>query len=211
VCRLLYVRSSRDFPIGDHLRALAHIAKHSKEYQGHGWGCAFLNDGEWRTYKNIRPIWEEEDLDRFGSSNLLIAHARSAFRNKGITIENNMPFRDDKYVFIFNGELRGVTIREKGRNGAEKIFNFVKRFDKGNMKAALERATGILGRRTEYIKAMNIIIADKEKAFVVSWLNEDPDYFTLRIKKGSELIICSEPYPGESDWADIPSRSVEVF
>jgi glutamine amidotransferase len=193
------------------LKALAHIAKHSKEYQGHGWGCAFLCDDEWRTYKNIQPIWAEDDLDRFGSSSLLIAHARSAFQNRGIVIENNMPFFDGRYIFIFNGELRGVRLLEKGRNGAEKIFNFIKRFDTGRMEAALRRATGIIEKRTEYIKAMNIIVADKEKAFVASWFNEDPDYFTLRVKKNDELIICSEPYPGVADWADIPNRSIEVF
>jgi len=36
-----------------------------------------------------------------------VAHARSAFEDKDIVVENNMPFTDGERVFIFNGELRG--------------------------------------------------------------------------------------------------------
>ena len=211
MCRLLYVRSKREFSIGEHLNALSRIAENSKEYQGHGWGCAYLHGGEWRIHKDIPPIWEDGDLERFGSTNLLIAHARSAFKNKGITIENNMPFCDGNYVFVFNGELRGVRLREKGRTGAEKIFQFIKRFATEDMEAAVKRATGIIDKRTEYVRAMNLIIADKERAYVACFFNEDPDYFTLRTKKNGLLIVCSEPYPGESDWTDIPNRSLSVF
>ena len=46
---------------------------------------------------------------------------------KGIKIENNMPFTGGNYVYVFNGELRGVRIKEKGRIGAEKIFNYINR------------------------------------------------------------------------------------
>ena len=211
MCRLLYARSEDELSIADHLVPFTHIAKNSKEYQGHGWGCAYLDRGEWRVYKNIQPIWEDPDLGRFGYTSLLIAHARSAFQNRGLTVENNMPFVDDRYVFVFNGELRGVRIRAEGRIGAEKIFNFIKRFDKGDMESALERATTVLGRRTEYIKAMNILVADKDKAYVASFFNEDPEYFTIHTKTNGVVIVCSEPYPGESNWVEVPNRSIKVL
>ena len=35
--------------MGPHLDVFAAIARDSREYQGHGWGCAWLGDGEWRT------------------------------------------------------------------------------------------------------------------------------------------------------------------
>ena len=38
--RLLTVRAKRPFAIASHLEKFARIAKNSKEYQGHGWGCA---------------------------------------------------------------------------------------------------------------------------------------------------------------------------
>ena len=111
MCRLLYVRAPSEYPIVQHLAIFAQIAKNSQEYQGHGWGCAYLRNGQWRTYHNILPIWED-DLTQFGSTALLLAHARSAFEDRDIDVRNNMPFFDGRYVFIFNGELRGVKIKE---------------------------------------------------------------------------------------------------
>ena len=61
MCRLLLVKSDRDFAIAEQLDRFAFIAKQSKEFQGHGWGCAYLENGAWKHYKNIQPIW----LDRF--------------------------------------------------------------------------------------------------------------------------------------------------
>lgn len=92
--------------MGEHLAAFTRVARNSREYQGHGWGCAWLEDGRWRLYHDIRPIWED-DWRPPGRTTLLLAHARSAFRDEGIRVENNMPFHDGERVFIFNGELHG--------------------------------------------------------------------------------------------------------
>ncbi|MCG8607921.1 class II glutamine amidotransferase, partial [bacterium] len=138
MCRLLLVRSQKPFSIREHLIQFSKISENSKEYQGHGWGCAYLHNQEWKLYKNIRPVWED-DLNGFGKTSLLLAHARSAFKNQQIAIENNMPFFNDRFMFIFNGELHGVRIKETGRTGAEKIFNYFRRFDTGDPLQALRR------------------------------------------------------------------------
>jgi len=211
MCRLLLVKSKNEFEIFPYLKAFANIAKNSREYQGHGWGCAFWVNNEWHHYKNISPIWED-NLDQFGCATRLLAHARSAFRDEDIHVENNMPFWDDKYVFIFNGELHGVKIRADGRIGAEKIFNYIKRFDQGDMFTAIKKAVEIIKKRTKYIKAMNFIVADSEKDYVVSHYNEDPDYFTMYMKNSNDkLIICSEKLPSETGWQKIKNDTIEVF
>jgi glutamine amidotransferase len=211
MCRLLYVKSENEFSIRYHLEKFLEICRNSKEYQGHGWGCSYLIDTEWAHYKSIKPVWED-DLSRFTQTKLLIAHARSAFQDRNIAIENNMPFYDDDYVFIFNGELRGVKINSPGRIGAEKIFNFIKRFDNGDMFGAVEKAVQIINKQTAYIKAMNFIMTDGVKAYVSCRYNEDEEYFTLHYKRESgSLVICSDPYPGESDWCKINNNSIEVF
>ena len=105
-----------------------------------------------------------------------------------------------------------MKIRETGRIGAEKIFNFIKRFDRGDMRRALQRGVEIIKRRTEHVKAMNIIISDKSKAYVASGFTSDPGYFTLHFKRSNgELIICSEAYPDEQDWVEISNHSIQVF
>ena len=211
MCRLLTVKSHAPFAIGPHLEKFAHIAKNSKEYQGHGWGCAYQDPaGRWHFYRNIKPVWED-GLSRFGETRLLVAHARSAFEDKDIMVENNMPFFDGRTVYIFNGELRGVKIREEGRIGAEKIFNYIRRFDKGNTQHALEKAVAIIRKRTRHIRGMNIVMVNETGIFVSSFFTEDEAYFTMRYRQGDELIICSEPYPAESNWQSIANESMRVW
>jgi len=211
VCRLLTVKSETPFAIAPHLKRFADIARNSREYQGHGWGCAFLDEkAAWRFYRNISPVWED-DLSRFGTTSLLVAHARSAFEDKDIVIENNMPFFDGRTVFIFNGELRGVKIREAGRIGAEKIFNYIRRFDKGDTRRALIKAVEIIRKRTRHIRGMNIIMINESGIFVSSFFSEDDDYFTLRFREGRELVICSAAYPDENNWHTIANESVRAW
>lgn len=211
MCRLLCVHAARPFDMRPHLEQLAGISRRSKEYQGHGWGCAWLEAGEWRLYHDIRPMWDD-DLAGFGETTLLVAHARSAFRDEGIRVENNMPFFDGRHVFVFNGELRGVRIKERGRIGAEKIFNYVKRFDKGDTLEALRRAVDVIAKRTRYVRAMNIVMASDRARFLASVFNEDPDYFQMRRKTANGTdIVCSEPYPGESGWRTVANGAVEAF
>ncbi len=208
MCRLLYVNSKNKFSCTEHLNKFAEISRNSKEFQGHGWGCAYFQNGRWNYYKNVKPIWED-DLSQFGDSDRLIAHARSAFKDEGIVVENNMPFYDGKYIFIFNGELRGVKIKEEGKIGAEKIFNYIKRFDKSNIKDALSKGAEIIKKKSSFIRAMNIIMADERSAYVYSHFNEDEDYFTMYLKKNIEIsIVCSEKLSNENDWAPIQNNSL---
>lgn len=211
MCRLLVVKSAEEFFIGEHLSRFARVAQNSKEYQGHGWGCAYLQNNAWRIYKHIKPIWEDE-FRSFGKTRLLVAHARSAFQDNGITVDNNMPFRTGDLIFIFNGELHGVKIKSEGRIGAEKIFNYILRFRNGNLFAAFNKALDIIQKRTRYIRAMNILMTDTRCIYLASQFNDDPDYFTLHQKRlDNGIIICSEPYPGESDWKKLPNKTRKVI
>ena len=211
MCRLLCVRSHKPFEIESHLHKFAALARDSREYQGHGWGCSWLTGDGFEHYHNIKPVWEDHNRN-FGSTKLFLAHARSAFKDEGICVENNMPFADDEHVFIFNGELRGVRIKEEGRIGAEKIFNYIKRFNRGDMHVALQRALGVIEKRTRYIRALNLIMASRDHVFVASHFNEDTDYFQMRTSDNNDLsIICSEVYPGEGAWQRFDNRAVRIF
>jgi len=172
---------------------------------------ALYADGERRIRKSINPIWKD-DPEGFGEANAIVVHARSAFEDRDIRIENNMPFFDDRLVFVFNGELRGVRIKSEGRIGAEKIFNFAKRFDKGDFLPALRKATAVIAKRTAALKAMNILVFDGERAFVSSTFAEREEYFTMRVKRSDDALrICSAPYSGEDDWQRIPNNSAEAY
>jgi predicted glutamine amidotransferase len=206
MCRLLLVHSPRPFDPAPHLRAFAELSRNSREFQGHGWGCAALGPDGWSVYRDIRPVWED-DPGRFPFTTRLLAHARSAFRDEGIAVENNMPFVDGGAVFIFNGELHGVRLRAEGRIGAEKIFNTIRRQEGGDRLDSLCKAVRLIESRTRYVKAMNIIISEPDGAWASCLFNEDADYFTLRRRTADGVtVVCSEPYPGTDGWDKLENR-----
>ncbi len=211
MCRLLVIKSKSEFNPLPFLRSFAEMSRNSKEYQGHGWGYSLLTENGWKTYRNINPVWDDS-FDNVEKTKLILVHARSAFRDEGIVINNNMPFGDEKYQFIFNGELQGVSIKADGRIGAEKIFKFIKRFDKGNISEAFERGINVINKKTRYVRAMNIILSDGERIFVNNMYNEDPGYFNMLISETkSRTIVCSERLDIIDDWQLLPNNSIKVI
>ena len=101
-----------------------------------------------------------------------------------------MPFGDAERVFIFNGELQGVRIREEGRIGAEKVFNFIGRYDRGDIETAIRQGVQVLTRKTRYVRAMNFIIATGENAWLSTQFNENPDYFQMHEKAHRQFDHC---------------------
>lgn len=206
MCRILFAKSCRPFSIADYLNSFAELSHYSREYQGHGWGLAWLDKEGWQRYHNIKPIWED-DLTQFGNTSLLLVHARSAFRDEGIVVENNMPFSDGSSIFIFNGELRGVRIKSEGRIGAEKIYNYIRRFDRGDQKEALAKGVDIIKKRSSYVRAMNIIMSDGEQHSLSTNYSEDPEYFQMHHKFTDNLkLVCSQPFLDESGWHPIENN-----
>jgi len=221
MCRILLTRSDKPFAIADELKPFASIAENSREYQGHGWGCSWLDDDTaadsasaepaWQHYHNIKPVWED-DISSFPQTTLLLVHARSAFRDEGIAVENNMPFTDGESVFIFNGELRGVKIKSEGRIGAEKIFNYIRRMNKGDKLQALDKAVSIINRRTQYVRAMNILMSDGNQCLLSSTYSEDPGYFQMhRSVHGGIERVCSEPFPETGKWDVVDNHTTVLI
>lgn len=218
MCRLLAVASARPIDVRRHLERFAAISRASPVFQGDGWGLALRrDDGSWLIHKSLRPVWED-DTACFPPTRLLLAHARSAFDRESIALENNMPFHDGRWVFLFNGELRGVGIRETGRIGAEKVFNFIKRFEDRGPEAAIETGCSIIERRTRYVRAMNLIMCDGRAIYVRSVFNEDPAYFTMRVWRAAngaagegDLIICSAAFAEPAGWRAVDTRKVLAY
>lgn len=208
MCRLLAVRGHAPLDTAALLAPFAALARASREFQGDGWGCAWWTERGWERYRSVRPIWED-DLRRFGSHRLFVAHARSAFRNEGIAQAHNMPFIAGDAAFVFNGELRGVRIAEEGRIGAEKLFNLFQRIAPPGVDE-WRRAVANVAARTRYVRAMNFVHARPEAFTVASLFNEDPGYFTMAVHRDdARVIICSEPLDERDGWAPIANGTVE--
>ena len=209
MCRILYLKSQFPVVVQDHLERFAEIARTSREYQGDGWGIALRREDKWQIHKSVDPVWQD-DLSRFGRSDYFLIHARSAFKDSPVIIENNMPFNNNGLVFIFNGELQGVRLDMPGSTGAEKIFNFLQRLYRQDLLSALTRTMDILQKRSQYIRAANLIVAGENSACLASLFNQEPEYFTLHRKKTESTdIICSMPYHGETGWRPVANQTIE--
>jgi len=210
MCRLLAVKDVAPLAIADVLRPFAEVARRSSEFQGDGWGCAWWQGGAWALHRSSRAIWDDDFTD-LGAARVLIAHARSAFRNEDIAVENNMPFLSDGHGFVFNGELHGVRLKEQGRIGAEKLFKFLLRFSRGEA-SGLTRGIAAVTRMTRSIRAMNFVLADGERFFAYSQFSENPDYFTVHtLRAGRRVVICSQPLSDEAGWLPLERGVLEVL
>jgi len=194
-----------------HLEAFARLCRTSREYQGHGWGCAVWRDGRWERHRTLTPVWEDGFVPQ-GEVRVLLAHARSAFRDEGIEVENNMPFVDGDRAFAFNGELHGVRLALEGRTGAAKLFAYLQRTEARGAEEAIGKAMSIVRKRTARIRACNFILAEPGRFHVHALFGGEADYFTLhRRRTPSQTVICSQPYPGEEGlWEPLPNDFVEV-
>ena len=189
------MRSDAPFPTDEVLATFRRKCRESVEYQGHGWGAAWRAAGIWSRHKSLTPIWEDE-FEIPKEVDFLIVHARSAFKDTGIMIENNMPFYRDERVFVFNGELRGVRLRVPGRIGAEKVFNLIERAvnqDDQDLSKALGATEALLLSKSDYVRALNVAVADGDRIYARCRFNESPDYFTLHFRDDAIRAVCSEP------------------
>ena len=197
MCRMLAIQANDTVEVAPWMTAFSSACQESQEYQGHGWGVAWQDEGVWRHHRSVEPIWETTFT--IPRTRLAVVHARSAFRNEGIVVENNMPFVSDDFVFAFNGELRGVRLSAPGATGAARLDHLLRRFitsAEGDVEAGLERLDEVVTRRTEYVRALNLIVIDGQDVVMHSRYSEDPDYFTLyhtALGDGPDTrIACSE-------------------
>ncbi len=206
MCRLLALRADEPIELGAWLPLFAEACRTSKEYQGHGWGVAWRENGGWRRYRSVRPIWEDA-APSLPRSTVFVVHARSAFRNEGIVVENNMPFLGDDLAFAFNGELRGVRLSAPGATGAAKLMHLLERFrgvPDADPGAALTRLADVVRRRTEYVRALNVVAGLGEDVWLHNEYSEDPEYFTLHearttMEAVAMDVACSEALEGPGE------------
>jgi glutamine amidotransferase len=196
MCRILAVRADDPVDLAPWLDAFRSACLDSREYQGHGWGVVWREANAWTRHRSVTPIWDDDFVPP--PTRLAIVHARSAFRNEGITVENAMPFVGERLAFAFNGELRGVRLRVPGANGAARLHALVERFVAAgdDAAAAARRLDQVIRVRTDYVRALNVVTSGGHDLTAHCRYSEDPDYFTLHHAcpddRPSFEVVCSE-------------------
>ncbi len=205
MCRMLLINGNHPRSHDQRLRQFAVMCHRSEEYQGHGWGACWWDGETWREHHSPTAIWNEPDLS-LPATNRLLVHARSAFRDRDIALENNMPFVAGDGGFAFNGELRGVRLNVPGRTGARRIHHLLGRRGQAATVETSERVRALLSRRSRHIPGLNWIVAGHRGAVVSTLADARLDYYTMhRLQAGTETLVCSAPLDRNHRWQPLDS------
>lgn len=208
MCRFLVVYSEKAISMRPILVDFAKMCEVSRTHDGDrqkdGWGVSWLNSkGEWKIKKSLKPIWRDRKLFiDIPKTKLLVVHARAASYEKTIgDISFNQPFVGKKYVYVFNGHLRGVQLKTKvaGGIGSQKAWSLIESsMKKNSAKAALSEVYKLIKSNTKELLGLDIALVSKKTMVIVSDtnINKDDYYRLWEAEKNGITIVCSEKISG---------------
>ena len=204
MCRFLLFKSNTHTEIHDILHKFGKMAEKSRAHDGDrqsdGWGISWNENGKWKSYKSIKPIWKDlNTITSFPKSTVFAIHARSAsFPQHKNKIEYNQPYINDTYSYVFNGLLKGVALSLPGEIGAQKIWALIKQcLETMDRKTSVIQAVDTLKNNSRSIQALNIGLAQKDTIGAYSFFTQYPHYYSLYyVDTPSAKLICSEPIDG---------------
>lgn len=219
MCRILLVRSKKEFLPKEILKEFASITQKSKApdgtYHVDGHGIAWKKGNEWKLHKSLAPIWEEQDyFETIPPTKLLVVHARGAGFGTGNNLDFNEPFIDNNLVFVFNGSIRKIStnLNLEGKIGSQKLFSLLKLYNKkSNLKQSLKKVNDFVLKNAQSVDGMNIGLVDKEdKIYALCQYLDNEDYFGLHYFESEQLsIVTSEPF-GYYHWQRIKKGEIKV-
>ncbi len=65
--------------------------------------------------------------------------------------------------------------------------------DDGDLSRALATTEALLISKSDYVRALNVAVADGNRIYARCRFNESPDYFTLHYRDDAVRAVCSEP------------------
>jgi predicted glutamine amidotransferase len=221
MCRFLMVKSSAPLKPERFLEGFADLAERSPapdgDPQADGWGISWLdNAGLWRTSKHPEPVWESGSLFKsVPESPLFCIHARSASSpDLKDNLDFNQPFVNDRYSFVFNGFLQGMSLPQPvpGRIGSQKIWTLLHGLlEEAGPALSLEKLRGLLNRSAKRIQALNIGLSDGLNLYGLCQYAEHEEYYRLWSHSTNGLrMIGSGPLDG-FDFRPVPLNSVLVL
>lgn len=182
-----------------------------------GWGIAYLAGVRFRIYKKEMPVWEDAAFGNFRNikTNMMILHARRSSVSKR-AYENTQPFYrkfpQNEYVFCHNGTVsQSLNFSPEfypiGETDSEILFfNLLSSLAKDGSAGLLQNLFLL-----ENYSAANIILADKNSAYIAVLYKEDKQYYTMKIYSADNcLIISSEILPGfdNEEWVPLTNKSI---
>lgn len=173
-----------------------------------GWGVGFFDGVTPRRWRSPAPLWADMSFDSVAPalhSHCMVAAVRSATVGMPIQASATAPFTDGQWLLSHNGVVDFSAL--PATRSAEPVCDSV-------VLAALifERGPDALGDTIVQVAAgdpnarLNILAANGSRLLATVWGD------TLSVlRRDDGVVLASEPYDDDSDWEDVPDRSlVEV-
>lgn len=172
-----------------------------------GWGIVVRKAGKIELYKKEIPCWEDPKLPDYHNvdADFVMLHARKASVGRE-TYANTHPFEGNGWYFCHNGTIRDFKPQEK--TDSEQFFMQVLEATKrsSNIKDAF---VATANQMKDY-SAINTILANSEKAYVMVNYKIYPMYYTMKYLKGKNYaIVSSECLPSfKGEWTKINNNTI---
>lgn len=177
-----------------------------------GWGVGFFSDfpadGKPRRWRSPAPMWGDTSFDSVAPvlrSHCVVAAVRSATIGMPLEASATAPFTDGRWLLSHNGVVdRAVLpVSSRAESVCDSAVLAATIFDRG-LDALSE--TIIEVGTADPLARLNILAANGSRLIATAWGD------TLSILRRTDgVVLASEPYDDDPDWADIPDRHlVEV-
>lgn len=211
-------------------------AKLNADGFGFGW---YTRDGRPATYRNILPIWNDDNLNALGRSleyGLYLAMVRSATPGNPLGLGNTQPFCDHELMFTHNGYIHNFHAdarlridREltpaihadiRGNTDSEYLFALLRQLLSHDPELTIERALlQLCSRLSHWLEdteaLLNFVLTDGERLYAVRHtLNNDcPSlYYTTDDDYFPDgQLIASERLTGSDYWQPVPEHHLLII
>jgi len=168
-----------------------------------GWGLTYLDDNSLKTFRSIKPIYEDPQIEQFKKlkTSLIVLHARKATTGE-LNITNIHPFEyqnlNNHFVFFHNGTVRDkLQINPKykisGETDSERFFYYL---INGNQKEV--KLTWLQSKlfNINNFSGANFVLTNGDYSFVANWYSLNPAYYSMKmLNRDDSVIISSEVLP----------------
>jgi predicted glutamine amidotransferase len=174
-----------------------------------GWGIVLGKSGKIEElYKKDVACWKDPRFQEYYNVNadFVILHARRASSGAPIDCSYTHPFEKEGWYFCHNGTITDPPAEDK--RDSEQFFTLlltnIKQHD--NVKEAIKDS---IDQMKDYT-ALNFILANSNKAYILVKHRQSPDYYTMKYsQKENYVIVSSETLPNFSgEWARIANGTV---
>lgn len=177
-----------------------------------GWGIVTKRNGKLELYKKAVSCWEDPKYKKYYEMDIdfLILHARKATPNMPISYSFTHPFEKNGWLFCHNGTIHDLT-EQKDKSDSERFFEMI--LDAMKDETEVTTAIKIALSKVKSYSAINFILANDNKAYILNKFQEYPQYYTMKyFATKSIVMVSSERLQHFNDaWKELGNNNLAIL